>query len=100
VKTAAGVEGSRYWRSQWWLPFVMASSMHCSGAERLRPEPEIEMIARPTDLTHPNVSSADLPAAETPLQRQILLWQRELLRRREAGLHRPTTLPHSHESTK
>ena len=39
------------------------------------------MIARPTDITETGVSAADLPAAETPLQRQILLWQRELLRR-------------------
>jgi len=34
------------------------------------------MIARPTDITHTSASSADLPSAETPLQRQILLWQR------------------------
>ncbi|HEX5575614.1 MAG TPA: hypothetical protein VFX42_07040 [Gemmatimonadales bacterium] len=43
------------------------------------------MIARPTDITQTGASAADVPAAETPLQRQILLWQRELVRRGEAG---------------
>jgi hypothetical protein len=42
------------------------------------------MIARPTDITETGASAAEIPAAETPLQRQILLWQRELLRRKEA----------------
>ena len=37
------------------------------------------MIARPTDI-ETGVSAAAL-AAETPLQRQILLWQMELVRR-------------------
>jgi hypothetical protein len=44
-------------------------------------EPELEMIARPTDITETGVSAAALAAAETPLQRQILLWQMELMRR-------------------
>ena len=44
-------------------------------------EPELEMIARPTDITETGVSAAALAAAETPLQRQILLWQMELVRR-------------------
>jgi hypothetical protein len=39
------------------------------------------MIARPTDITETGVSAAALAAAETPLQRQILLWQMELMRR-------------------
>jgi hypothetical protein len=44
------------------------------------------MIARPTDITTAGASRPDdSPVAETPLQRQILLWQRELLRRREVG---------------
>jgi hypothetical protein len=43
------------------------------------------MIARPTDITETGVSGADRPAGENPLQRQILLWQRELVRRGEAG---------------
>jgi hypothetical protein len=46
------------------------------------PEPELNMIARPTEVTDqaaPNTASS----AETPLQRQILLWQHELLRRAE-----------------
>ena len=42
------------------------------------------MIARPTDITASGALRPDLPPAETPLQRQILLWQRELLRRRAA----------------
>jgi hypothetical protein len=42
------------------------------------------MIARLTDITETGISAADVPAAETPLQRQILLWQRELVRRGEA----------------
>jgi hypothetical protein len=41
------------------------------------------MIARPSDITHPAPTGDDLPPAETPLQRQILLWQRELIRRAE-----------------
>jgi hypothetical protein len=43
------------------------------------------MIARPTDITASGILRPDSPPAETPLQRQILLWQRELLRRRAAG---------------
>lgn len=43
------------------------------------------MIARPADITQTSPATPDLASAETPLQRQILLWQRELLRRREAG---------------
>ena len=43
------------------------------------------MIARPTDIPQAGVSAAEVPAAETPLQRQILLWQRELLRREVYG---------------
>jgi hypothetical protein len=80
------------------------------AGELVRPKPEIEMIARPTDITHPGTSNADLPSAETPLQRQILLWQRELMLRAAAGqrgggaegqsVDYPTTLPHSHENTK
>ena len=50
----------------------------------MRPEPELTMIARPTDINRPDASSTGLPAAETPLQRQIILWQRELVRRAEA----------------
>jgi hypothetical protein len=49
----------------------------------MTPKPEIAMIARPSDITHPASSGDDVPRAETPLQRQILLWQRELLRRAE-----------------
>jgi hypothetical protein len=52
----------------------------------LRPEPEAEMIARPIDITQSSQTTPDLASAETPLQRQILLWQRELLRRREAEM--------------
>jgi hypothetical protein len=47
------------------------------------------MIARPTDFTRPDASSTGLPAAETPLQRQIILWQRELVRRAEARHQAP-----------
>ncbi|HEX6433145.1 MAG TPA: hypothetical protein VFZ87_02845 [Gemmatimonadales bacterium] len=43
------------------------------------------MIARPTDLTHTAPTTPDLASAESPMQRQILLWQREILKRREAG---------------
>ena len=43
------------------------------------------MIARPTDITQTSPTTPDLSSAETPLQRQILLWQWELLRRREAA---------------
>ena len=50
----------------------------------MRPEPELTMIARPTDITRPDAASPGLPPAETPLQRQIILWQRELVRRAEA----------------
>ncbi len=39
------------------------------------------MIARPEDFPASGSSSPDLCGAETPLQRQIILWQRELLRR-------------------
>ena len=38
-------------------------------------------MARPTDRSETGVSAAALAAAETPLQRQILLWQMELVRR-------------------
>ena len=41
------------------------------------------MIARPEDIPASGSSSPDLSGAETPLQRQIILWQRELLRRAE-----------------
>lgn len=41
------------------------------------------MIARPTDIPETEVSAASVAAAETPLQRQILLWQRELMRKRQ-----------------
>jgi hypothetical protein len=43
------------------------------------------MIARPTDITQTGPTTPDLASAESPMQRQILLWQRELLRRWEAG---------------
>ena len=43
------------------------------------------MMARPTDCTETGVSAAALAAAETPLQRQILLWQMELMRRAAAA---------------
>jgi hypothetical protein len=49
----------------------------------MRPEPERYMIARPTDITEKTAPSIAASAAETPLQRQILLWQHELLRRAE-----------------
>lgn len=51
----------------------------------MRPEPEIQMIARPTDITQAGLSTPDLASAKTPLQRQILLWQRELLQRAQKG---------------
>jgi len=38
-------------------------------------------MARPTGSTETGVLAAALAAAETPLQRQILLWQMELVRR-------------------
>jgi hypothetical protein len=41
------------------------------------------MIARPEDFPTSGSSSPDLSGAETPLQRQIILWQHELLRRAE-----------------
>jgi hypothetical protein len=41
------------------------------------------MIARPENFPASGSSSPDLSGAETPLQRQIILWQRELLRRAE-----------------
>ena len=44
------------------------------------------MIARPEDIPASGSSSPDLSGAETPLQRQIILWQRELLRRAERTL--------------
>jgi hypothetical protein len=43
------------------------------------------MIARPGDITRTTPTTPDLASAESPLQRQILLWQRELLKRWEAG---------------
>ena len=43
------------------------------------------MIARPTDITHTGPTTPDLASAESPMQLQILLWQRELLKRAEAG---------------
>jgi hypothetical protein len=58
--------------------------MQWRKAEAMRPQPEIDMIARPTDITRQDASSTGLPAAESPLQRQIILWQRELVRRAEA----------------
>ena len=42
------------------------------------------MIARPGDIPHTDPTTPDLASAETPMQRQILLWQREILKRREA----------------
>ena len=50
----------------------------------MRPQPEMDMIARPRDITRQDGSSAGLPAKESPLERQIILWQRELVRRAEA----------------
>lgn len=47
--------------------------------------PELEMIARPTDITASGALKPEFPLAETPLQRQILLWQRELVRRGEVA---------------
>ena len=41
------------------------------------------MIARPENIPASGSSSPDLSGAETPLQRQIILWQHELLRRAE-----------------
>ena len=41
------------------------------------------MIARPEGIPPSGSSSPDLSGAETPLQRQIILWQQELLRRAE-----------------
>jgi len=49
------------------------------------PEPEIAMIARLTDITQTSPTIPDLASAQSPLQRQILLWQHELLRRREVA---------------
>lgn len=43
------------------------------------------MIARPSDITHTTPTTPDLASAESPMQRQILLWQREILKRWEAG---------------
>jgi hypothetical protein len=62
----------------------------------MRPEPELFMIARPTDVTRTDDSSTGWPVGETPLQRQIILWQRELLRRAES--RRSTAEPQSAES--
>jgi hypothetical protein len=47
----------------------------------MRPEPELYMIARPAESTDKTGPSTGSLSAETPLQRQILLWQGELLRR-------------------
>jgi hypothetical protein len=41
------------------------------------------MIARPENIPASGSSSPDVSGAETPLQRQIILWQHELLRRAE-----------------
>ena len=62
--------------------------MH-GGADHLRPE--LEMIARPTDITASGALKPEFPLAETPLQRQILLWQRELVRRGEVAKRRRET---------
>jgi hypothetical protein len=43
------------------------------------------MIVRPTYFLASDALRPELPTAETPLQRQILLWQRELIRRLESG---------------
>jgi hypothetical protein len=53
-----------------------------------KPEPEVTVIARPGDIAQTGTPSIASPEGETPLQRQILLWQRELVRRAElkAGL--------------
>jgi hypothetical protein len=48
----------------------------------MRPKSEVSMIARTVDLTQ--ASETRLAADETPLQRQIILWQRELVRRAES----------------
>ena len=39
------------------------------------------MIARPSDITRTSPATPDLASAESPMQRQILLWQQEILRR-------------------
>jgi hypothetical protein len=44
-----------------------------------------EMIARPSDITRTSPTTPDPASAESPMQRQILLWQREILKRAEAG---------------
>jgi hypothetical protein len=49
----------------------------------MRPEPELHMIARPSQIPEKTAPSTGSLSAETPLQRQILLWQHELLRRAE-----------------
>lgn len=49
----------------------------------MRSQLEEDMIARITNTSSTTTSTPDPPAVETPLQRQILLWQRELLRRAE-----------------
>jgi hypothetical protein len=49
----------------------------------MRLEPELYMIARPGEIPDKTAPSIGASSAETPLQRQILLWQHELLRRAE-----------------
>jgi hypothetical protein len=55
------------------------------------------MIARPENFP-PSGASPDLSGAETPLQRQIILWQHELLRRAER--RRGMVLPQSHSQAR
>jgi hypothetical protein len=43
------------------------------------------MIARPADISHTGPEPPDPASAESPMQRQILLWQREILKRWAAG---------------
>ena len=60
------------------------------------------MIARPTDITHTGPSAPDPSTGQSPMQRQILLWQRELLRRAELKRNsqavEPVVLPQDIES--
>jgi hypothetical protein len=51
--------------------------------ELITGEPEVEMMAQLADITDARDVSLGSLSAETPLQRQILMWQRELIRRAE-----------------
>ena len=57
----------------------------------MKPEPEVTVIARPGDIAQTGTSSTASLEGETPLQRQILLWQRELVRRAELKAAMPGT---------